>query len=73
MTKTIKERAEEYATQYNGNIDQSEYNAYYDGATDQRNIDFEKACAWFVDRFGDFETKSFISKLVEELKQAMEE
>lgn len=39
---TIKERAEEYATQYSGNIDQSEYNAYYDGATDQREIDIER-------------------------------
>ena len=45
MEKTIKERAEDYSMYDNG-IDKSMFEAYMDGAIDQRKRDVEKACDW---------------------------
>ena len=46
MAKTLKERAEDYSMYDNG-MDKSMFEAYRDGAEDQRKIDIEKAWTLF--------------------------
>ena len=57
MTKTVQERAKEFALDAHdfdcGNCDTcgkcKEYRKYVDIVTEQKKIDIEKACKWFSD------------------------
>lgn len=88
MAKTIEERAEDYSMYDNG-LDKSMFEAYRDGASDQRKIDIEKACKWLQKELDKLVMKEIndnflknefkvvleydIPKWLTNLKQAMEE
>lgn len=69
--RTIEERAEEFAQ---GEYYHDSYErdiiafGYYHGATEQREIDIEKACEWLKANTYTFRSDEFLKQLVEAMK-----
>lgn len=77
-TTTIEERAKKYENtehhlrNYSKGMLYSCYKGYVQGATEQREIDIEKACEWLKEHLGT-DLLLVNHNMIEEFKKAMEE
>ena len=76
MGHTIEERAQSNANEYclikHTDSWYIRYAAYRDGATEQREIDIDKACEWLEDELCHYDDINGIA-FVERFRKAMEE